>query len=357
MKKLMITLMGVALTLLSCSGSDSEPNQNPNPEPAFIRAADISFLPEIEAAGNAFYKDGQVQDVVTTLADAGCNYIRLRLWKNPASGHSTMAEVKTMAARARAAGMRVWLTVHFSDTWADPGQQAIPEEWSGFSFEQMKTAVKDYTSDILTQIQPDIFQIGNETNDGFLWPMGRLTQNESQYLGLTEAVSTTIRAEAPNTKIMLHFAGLTGSDWFFNKTAAIDFDYIGISYYPVWHGKSLTEVKNTIDALGAAHHKKVIVAETAYPFTLGWDDWTNNTVGLESQLIPAFPATPYGQKNYLTSLKGTIKTTQWGMGFCYWGTEWIAWNGNQSTSGSAAENQALWDFDHNALEALDAFAE
>lgn len=352
-----IASMSALLLMISCSGDDKKPPVEENPDPEFIRAADVSFLPEIEASGTVYYHDGTAQDPVTTLKNAGCNYIRLRLWKNPSTGHSTMAEVKTMAERVRAAGMKVWLTVHYSDTWADPGNQAIPAEWSALSLTQMKTAVADYTSEILTQIHPDLIQIGNETNDGFLWPMGRLTTNESQYLELVAAASGAVRADSPNTKIMLHFAGMTGAEWFFNKTAGIDFDYIGLSYYPIWHGKNLGDVKNTIDLLGNAHQKPVIIAETAYPFTLGWDDWTNNTVGLEGQLIPAFPATPYGQKSFLNSLKGTIKTTEWGIGFAYWGTEWVAWNGNESTQGSSAENQALWDFDHNALEALDAFAE
>lgn len=356
MKKYLTGLALMAALFVSCSSDDKKKASPSDPEPEFIRGADLSFLPEIEAAGTTFYRNGQPEDPLLTLKNAGCNYVRLRLWKNPENGHSTLAEVKTMAGRVRAAGLKVWLTVHYSDSWADPGQQTTPGEWQGLSFPQLKSAVTAYTGQILSEIQPDLIQIGNETNDGFLWPSGRLTTQEAQFLELLAAASATIRDTAPDTKIMLHFAGLEGADWFFGKTAGIDFDYIGLSYYPFWHGKSFTQLRTTIENLGMTHQKPVIIAETAYPFTLEWADWTNNTVGLEEQLVPGFPASPAGQKSFLTSLKNTVRGTEWGKGFAYWGTEWMAWNGPESTQGSSAENMALWDFQHNALPALDAFA-
>jgi arabinogalactan endo-1,4-beta-galactosidase len=340
----------------ACSGDDKKTEENPIAE-EFIRASDMSTLPEAEAAGVAYNSNGQTEDALTTLKNAGCNTIRIRLWKDPAGPHSGMAEVKALATRVKNAGMKVWLTVHYSDTWADPGNQTTPAAWQNLDFTNLKAEVSAYTSTVLNEIHPDIFQIGNETNDGFLWPKGKLTTNEAQYLELVAAASATIRSEAPTTKIMLHFAGMTGSDWFFGKVANIDYDYIGLSYYPVWHGKSLTDVRTTIDALGAAYGKKVIIAETAYPFTLGYNDFTNNIVGLENQLIPAFTATPEGQKSFLASLKNTVKNTSSGFGFAYWGGEWVSFHGPQATNGSAFENQALWDFDNNALPVMSAFAE
>ncbi|MDI1254936.1 MAG: glycosyl hydrolase 53 family protein [Flavobacterium sp.] len=358
MKKYAILgILALAAIAFSCSKDDKETTAPPIETDDFLRAADVSFLPEIESNGTIYYNNGAAEDVLTTLKNAGCNAIRIRLWKNPSTSHSGMAEVKALAQRVKQAGMKVWLTVHYSDTWADPGNQTIPAEWQSLSFTNLKTAVADYTSTVIAEIHPDIYQIGNETNNGFIWPQGKITTNETQYLELVTAASATIRAEAPNTKIMLHFAGIDGADWFFGKVSNIDYDYIGLSYYPVWHGKSLTMVKNTVDALGATYNKKVIIAETAYPFTLGWDDYTNNIVGLENQLIPAFPATPEGQKSFLTSIKNTLKTTAYGHGFCYWGTEWLAFRGPEATNGSSFENQALFDFDHKALPAMDAFAQ
>ncbi|RZJ68792.1 MAG: arabinogalactan endo-1,4-beta-galactosidase [Flavobacterium sp.] len=344
---------------LACGGSDdSTPNDDDGPiipTEEFVRAADMSYLPLIESEGAVYYEDGAEKDALTTLKDAGCNTIRIRLWKNPSDAHSGMQEVKTLANRVRAAGMKVWLTVHYSDTWADPGAQTTPSAWSTLTFAQLKTVAEDYTSDIISEINPDIIQIGNETNDGLLWPMGKLSTNEAQSVQLFSAISAVIRAEAPNTKIMLHYAGTSGSDWFFNKTAGVDYDYIGLSYYPVWHGANLSALTNAINTLGAAHNKKVLVAETAYPFTLGWDDWTNNIVGEEGQLVSGYPATPDGQKNFVNAIRTLVDDSQYGQGFAYWGSEWLAFRGPESTNGSPFENQALWDFDHEALPVLDAF--
>ena len=101
----------------------------------------------------------------------------------------------------------------------------------------------------------------------------------------------------------------------------------------------------------------MLIAETAYPFTLQWADWTNNIVGLENQLIPDYPATPDGQKSYVLAIKAMMKTSAYGQGFSYWGGEWIAFHGDQATDGSTFENQALYDFSHNALPAMQAFSE
>jgi len=353
MKKIACILLIAVLSLqVSCS-SDSSGSETTTD--TFVRSADISFLPLLETQGALLYNGAAQQDMVTTLKSNGCNYVRLRLWYEPEFGLSGMAEVKTLANRARTAGMKVWLSVHYSDSWADPGTQTPPADWQSLSFTDLKAAVSAYTALVLTEINPDIFQIGNETNDGFLWPQGKLSTNEAQCLELFAAASATIRAQSPNTKIMLHYAGTNASDWFFNKTSLIDYDYIGLSYYPVWHGKNLTTVQNTINSLGQAHDKKVLIAETAYPFTLDWNDWTNNVVGLDNQLVPGYTATPEGQKAFLLAIKNIVKDSGYGLGFSYWGGEWVSFMGDEATNGSTWENQALYDFDNKALPVMDAF--
>ncbi|MDP3681807.1 MAG: glycosyl hydrolase 53 family protein [Flavobacterium sp.] len=344
----------------SCSANDT--NETPIVEPpvaedTFIRAADISFLPEIESSGTILYNNTKAEDMLTTLKTAGCNAVRIRLWKNPSNGHSGMTEVKALAARVKKAGMKVWLTVHYSDTWADPAVQTIPAEWKNLSFLDLKTAVASYTSTIITEINPDIIQIGNEINSGLLWPQGHLINQEVQCLALLSAASATIRTKAPNTKIMIHYAGVKASDtnWFFNKIKSVDYDYIGLSYYPIWHGKDLEVVKTTINTLGKTYNKKVIIAETAYPFTLGYNDWTNNIVGLDTQLVSGYPATPDGQKSFVMAIKTVVKESEYGLGFAYWGGEWISFKGNQAANGSTFENQAFYDFNNKALPVLQVF--
>lgn len=353
MKNLILLLL--TISLFSCS-SDSKDETEPIVEDNFIRAADMSYLPLIESEGTVYKNNNVSENALTTLKNAGCNTIRVRLWKNPINAHSGFNEVKTFAQRIKQAGMKVWLTVHYSDTWADPANQEKPAEWASLNFTNLKTEVANYTTQIMTEINPDIIQIGNETNDGMLWPEGKITTNESQFLQLVSAASSAIRSKSSTTKIMLHYAGTSGSDWFFNKVANVDYDYIGLSYYPIWHGKDLNVVKNTINSLSATHNKKVIIAETAYPFTLDWNDWTNNIMGLESQLITTYPATPAGQKSYLLAIKNLVKETTNAIGFCYWGSEWVAFRGNESTNGSSWENQALWDFNFNALPVMEAFS-
>jgi arabinogalactan endo-1,4-beta-galactosidase len=210
----------------------------------------------------------------------------------------------------------------------------------------------------MTEIQPDIIQIGNEINSGFLWPQGHLINNESQCLQLISAASTAIRNQSATTKIMIHYAGIgSGATWFFNKMSSINYDYIGLSYYPVWQGKILSDVNASITSLGETHNKKVIIAETAYPFTLGYNDYTNNILGLANQLVPTYPATNQGQKEFLLAIKNLVKQNSRGLGFCYWGAEWVAFRGPTATNGSSWENQALWDFNNNALPVMDAFSQ
>jgi arabinogalactan endo-1,4-beta-galactosidase len=322
----------------------------------FIKAADMSFLPLIESEGTIFYNSQMVaEDALLTLKKSGCNTIRIRLWHTPTENQSSFNEVKILSQRVKNLGMKVWLTVHYSDTWADPGHQIKPQAWNNLTFNQLKIQFENYTAQIVSEIQPDIFQIGNEINNGFIYPEGNLSSNESQFVSLLAAASSVIRSQRPSTKIMIHFAGIEGASWFFSKTATINYDYIGLSYYPIWHGTDINLLQQTMTTLGQTYNKKVLVAETSYPFTLGWNDWTNNIIGLTNQLHPNYPATPQGQRDFLQKIKTTVQNTPSGLGFCYWGTEWIAFRGNQATNGSSWENQALWDFNRKLVPAATVF--
>lgn len=337
--------------MVSCSKEEEATKTLP-----FIKAADMSYLPLIESEGTVLYNNQLVaEDALQTLKKSGCNTIRIRLWHSPSDHHSGFNEVKLLAQRVKSLGMKVWLTVHYSDTWADPGQQSKPSAWNNLSFNLLKSQFEQYTQQIVTQIHPDIIQIGNEINNGFVFPEGNLTNNESQFLSLLASASNVIRAQSPSTKIMLHYAGIQGASWFFSKTAAIDYDYIGLSYYPVWHGTDLNLLQQTLTSLGQTYSKKVLIAETSYPFTLGWNDWTNNVLGQTNQLHPNYPATLDGQKNFVEQIKATIQQTPNGAGFCYWGAEWIAFRGTQASNGSSWENQALWDFNHKSVPAMTIF--
>lgn len=324
---------------------------------AFISAVDISKYPEISNTNSIFYDlDENQKDFLTILKEKGINTIRLRLWVNPVNEHSGFNEVKQFSQSLKTHGFKTWLTLHYSDSWADPGQQNPPSQWQGISFSALKDSVYNYTKKVMQEMQPDYIQIGNEINTGILHPYGDLATNHQNFIELVQQGSLAVRERSMDCKIILHYAGIEHADWFFTQVNQIDYDIIGLSYYPIWHGKSLTALKTRMQELSNIHNKKILIAETAYPFTLEWNDWTNNIVGLDEQLIlPEYPATPEGQRNFIRQIKTLTKELENGIGFCYWGAELIAWKGNQSTDASPWENQALFDYNNKALSVLNEF--
>jgi arabinogalactan endo-1,4-beta-galactosidase len=319
-----------------------------------IRALDLSSLPEIRLSGIVTKnKNQQAEDMLQIVANSNYTAIRLKLWKNPSNVHSGFYEVKTLAQEIRSKGLKVWLTVHYSDTWADPGKQTKPQQWMGIGFQALKDSVYQYTKKIMLEIKPDYIQIGNEINSGLLWPEGNIA-NKNQMLDLIDTASVAIRNTNRNSQIILHYAGLDNAEYFFEDVKSISYDLIGLSYYPFWHGKNINALDQKMTQL-AQFNKNVLIAETAYPFTFGWNDYTNNIIGDNTQILSNFPATPDGQLQYLKQLKGIIDKNKVGYGLCYWGAEWVAFKGNTATNGSSWENQALWDFNYTALPALDLY--
>lgn len=349
------TFILILLTLFSCSKSDDESIVvEPNPQ-TFLKGVDISFLPEIENENFTYYNTlNQPEDALSIFKNNDVNVVRLRLWKNPATTHSSFEEVKTFAQRAKNKGLKVWLTVHYSDTWADPGHQIKPQQWEGISFDALKDSVYSYTKKIVQDINPDYIQIGNEINPGFIFPEGNRASNPQQFKALLNEGLKAVRDYSNSAKSILHFAGHSGAYSFFNSLSDLDYDIIGLSYYPTWHGTDLNELDNIMRSLKANMQKDVVIAETAYAFTLDWNDWTNNIIGSQDQLLSTYLATPQGQKDFLEEIKAICQQTE-SIGFCYWAPEWTAYRGNEATNGSSWENQALFDFNAKALPALEVF--
>ncbi|MFD2529327.1 glycoside hydrolase family 53 protein [Polaribacter marinaquae] len=350
----------ILIALMIFTSCNKEDINTPIPESenlTFISAVDISSYPEISNSNPTFYDlEGKQNDFLTILKDNGINTVRLRLWVNPSNEHSGFNEVKQFSNTLRTYGFKIWLTIHYSDTWADPAHQETPTQWQGISFAQLKDSVYNYTEKIMNELKPNYIQIGNEINSGLLHPSGHISNNYQKFKELMNMGITAVRANSTETEIILHFAGIEGSDWFFNQVNTLDYDIIGLSYYPIWHGKSLNNLKTKMQNLSETHNKKIIIAETAYPFTLEWNDWTNNIVGLDEQLIlPEYPATIEGQRKFINQIKTLTKELENGIGLCYWGAELIAWKENQSTDASPWENQALFNFDNKALPVLREF--
>ena len=338
------------LVFAACGKDDQPPQQD-----AFIRGADMSFLPEVRAAGLQLTGlDGKVEDMLITLKNAGVNTIRLRLWKDPVEKYASLSTVKSIADEAHRLGLNVMLTIHYSDTWADPAHQQLPAAWTGLSLPVLADSLAAYTRQAVQAIQPELVQIGNEINNGLCWPQGHISDTAAMLTLLRSGISA-VRSTAPAARVILHYAGLEGAETFFGALRSTGYDLIGLSYYPIWHGRDLDRLASIMDMLTVRYHKPVLIAETSYPFTLAWADQTHNVVGEAGQLLPAFSATPAGQAAYLLQIKNIALSAKQGAGFCYWGSEWVAYKGAQATNGSSWENQALWDFQHKALPALTAF--
>lgn len=366
------------LILVSCSkSSGSDPVTPPiTPTPPtpptttplnaeFIRGLDLSFTPEILLAGTSFKDNNQPKDLIQIFKEKGINTVRLRVWHTPIDAHSSLKEVLDFAKTLNSNGFNIWLDIHYSDTWADPSNQAKPAAWKNANFSVLKDSIYQYTSNTVQAFKSagitlKIVQIGNETNSGFLWDLGKVggsfDSNWGNYALLVKEGLRAVKDVSSSTKTMLHFAGFDGADWFFSNITAqsVSFDYIGLSYYPVWHGKSLDALQTSLTSLINKYQKPIIIAETSYPFTLGWNDYTNNVVGNASQLIPAFDATADGQNAYTKALFEVMRNlpSKQGMGICWWAPEWVSFKGPTANNGSNAENLTLFDFNNNALPAL-----
>jgi beta-galactosidase len=240
--------------------------------------ADISFLPQLEDRGMKFYDtDGQQKDAIQILKNHGLNYIRLRLFNDPArdSGYSPgkgfcdLEHTKAMARRIKAAGMKFLLDFHYSDYWADPQKQYMPAAWRGQSMVQLKQSVYEYTKMMMQALKaqgtaPDMVQVGNEINHGLIWPHGSINNLDS-LAQLIFAGINAVKAVSPSTSIMLHIAlgGQNDESRFFldNMIArGVPFDVIGLSYYPKWHN-TLADLEYNMNDLAQRYKKDVIVVE------------------------------------------------------------------------------------------------
>ena len=354
MNSRLLTTCLVLMSLFSCK-KDQASAESPSEADSLIRSVDISSFPEIRDAGiNFFDANGKEREMLLTLKDAGINTIRLRLWVDPATAHSSLPEVEAFSRELQQMGFEIWITLHYSDTWADPGHQSKPSAWNLLDFNQLLDTVFQYTYQVADLIQPAIIQIGNEINNGLLYPEGSRS-NGRQFHQLLNRGIKAVRQASTSSRIMLHYAGHENSEFFYSEVDSLDYDLIGISYYPIWHGKDLDSLENKLVRLGDQFKREVILAETAYPFTLSYNDWTNNIVGLPEQLIPGIPASVQGQKEFLEAIRKICDEHTRITGFSYWGAEWVAWKGPQAVDGSPWENQALFDFNNRALEAMTAF--
>ncbi|MGL9893650.1 glycoside hydrolase family 53 protein [Enterococcus mundtii] len=358
-----------------------------------IRGADISILADMEKSGAGYYENGVKKDALQILKNNGVNYVRLRLWQDPyddqgnsyGAGTNDLNTTIALAKRAKNLGLKVLLDFHYSDFWVDPGKQNLPKAWENYSFEQLDAALYGYTKSVLTEMKnngvyPDMVQIGNELNSGMLWPYGKSWgEGGGEFDRLATFLKSGIRGvketQPVDTPIMLHLADGGDTDvftWWFDEITkrGVDYDLIGLSYYPYWHG-SMNALQTTMNTISARYDKEVNVVETAYGHTTANADSMPNAFGPEQEIAGGYAATPAGQREYLNDLVTRIQTVpnEKGNGFFYWEPLWyngnVSWAtaagmnylGVQSQTGNEWDNQAMFDFNGQALPSLKAFQE
>ena len=332
----------------------------------FKKGMDLSFLPELEDKGMIIKDfDGNEIDGFNLVKKYGVNAIRLRLWNNPenveeSKGYCNLADTIAMAKRIKAHQMSFMLDFHYSDYWADPGKQTKPKAWEKLNFLELKEAVFTYTRDTLMTLKeegvlPEIVQIGNEIRSGLLFPEGELPD----YTGMVELVNAGIQgaravADSDTMKIMIHLD--QGGRYFYIKewfdkaieAGLEDFDLMGLSYYPFWHG-TFPDLKETLSKLALDYQKPIMIVETAH----AWRKSTHGFIDESQEKIAGVPATPKGQKKVLDLVMNITASlpNQMGCGVYYWEPLCIP----QPGEGGWSENMGLLDENGQVLEGIHAF--
>lgn len=335
----------------------------PAPADDFVFGADLSFANEMNDCG-AVYKDrGTPADVYAIMKAHGTNVVRLRLWNNPAwTAYGTLTDVEHSIARAKAQGLKVLLDFQYSDDWADGEKQIVPAAWAGLNDDELAKAVHQYTFDTLKALAskgltPDYVQAGNEINGEVMMPAAtKAPINWARNAKLINAAIKAVREAGPGIKVMLHIAQPENVEpWFEAATSAgvTDFDLIGISYYSKWSKYNMAGLGAVINRLRYRYpHASTWVVETAYPWTTAWADNLPNLLG-EDSVLAGYRVSKDGQAQYLKDLSQTI-IANGGRGVVYWAPDWISTKcRTRWGQGSSWENATLFDFDGNALPAID----
>lgn len=276
----------ILLTLLmtSCT-STTNPDTGSQRTNGFSKGADISWVTQMEKEGVIFLDAaGKEVECTALMKEIGFDAIRLRVWVNPAGKWNDKADVLAKAKRAQKLGMDIMIDFHFSDFWADPGKQTTPAAWTSYTASEMTDAVKTHTTDILQAMKDNSIdvrwvQIGNEVNQGMLWPSGKVSGNSvGEFVRYLNAGYNAAKAVYPETEVILHVsnghdAGLF--EWFFGLMSENEalYDIIGMSLYPSWMENggwcdwrpNVDKCLENIRVLSAAHGVPVMICETGMP--------------------------------------------------------------------------------------------
>ena len=322
-----------------------EPGRDPS---EFAIGADLSFLKQAEDRGVTFKDHGRAMPGLRLFQSHGYNWIRLRLFNHPTELPNDLDYTLGMAKAAKQQGYKFLLDFHYSDTWADPGKQILPQAWEGKSHAELVQAVFDFTRASIAAFHeagalPDMVQIGNEVIQGMLWPDGRLPGNWDHFADLVRAGVRGVeagRGDEPSPRIMIHIdrgGDAAKTKWFFDKfnSYGIPYDVIGQSYYPFWHG-TMEDLRKNLAQTAEAYGKEIMVVEAAY-----------NWRPAEYRNKPApFPESPKGQEAFLEAVTRAVLATPRHLG------KGVFWWEPAVNPSSGLDSRSMFDQAGNALPVL-----
>lgn len=365
----------------------------------FIFGMDASSVLVEEKSGVKYYGfDGEEQDVFKTFSEAGINYIRLRVWNDPydengngyGGGNNDVPTAIELGKRATEYGMKVCIDYHYSDFWADPKRQHAPKAWEGMSVEEKSDALYEFTKDSLSQlldagVDVGMIQIGNEINYGM--------SGESKFENVVTLLKSGSRAirevsaeYGKDINIVVHYTRITAKGDVLDLVSKLcdndlDFDMIGMSYYPFWDG-GMDNMSRVLELIQERYGKKAFLAETSYAYTTKDGDGSGNSFSAGDE-VAGYEATVEGQATILHDICEYVNNVG-GIGMFYWEGAWIpvgpasqdnssiweeygsGWASSYASDydpedaavyygGCSWDNQALFDFEGHPLESLKVF--
>ncbi|KAI0701700.1 arabinogalactan endo-1,4-beta-galactosidase [Earliella scabrosa] len=321
------------------------------------KAADISSITVVENAGHRYTDNGRVTPFETIIKNHGANTARIRVWT---AGQYNLNYGLALAKRVKAAGLTLVVDLHYSDTWADPAHQSIPSGWPT-NLDGLNTKIWEYTQSVVKAFADqgtpiDILQVGNEINDGFLWPVGRISVNGINPVSqlLNSAINGAKSVGSP--KILIHLANAwnwSDISWWFKNVyiqgalSADKVDIIGLSFYPFYDsGATLSALKSSLTNTANTFNKPIVIAETNWPVSCPGGSLTEKSI----------PVSSAGQSSWVWNIAQVLNglPNGLGQGIFYWEPGWIG-NANLGSacadnllvesSGATRDSINIWDWD------------
>ncbi|MFW5822591.1 MAG: glycoside hydrolase family 53 protein [Tangfeifania sp.] len=362
-----ITLVLVVLIItVSCNNKENNGGEIPQKgEPVY--GGDFSIMKKLEDAGGNYKIDGEIKDGFQIFKENNYTWSRLRIFHSPNMEGPVCNNLDytiALAKEAKSYGFKFLLNFHYSDTWADPAKQFVPEAWENLDFETLTDSVYQYTKKVVNALAdagaaPDMVQVGNEINNGMIWPQGRLWNNDgtANWDELAALLKAGIRGvknaeNGAGIPILIHAAtggNVEESDNFYSNIIerGVEFDVIGLSYYPWWHG-TFDDLENNLAFLSNKYEQEISVVETAY-YANGWypepAEWVLD--------VQPFPPTEQGQYDFLVKLDSILKEYPKVTSVYYWKPDGMEVPG----TGVPYLGRSLFSRDGNAFKGISAWKE